>query len=252
MISWLSAASLAIAVLSVALAVIFYVKGKKAKRPCYAMRSINLVRDLVGKVEALEMFYSGQRIENLTVTKIAFWNGGRETIYRQDIASAEPLIIQAKEGCKILDAKIIYEKNPANQFSINICGSQSTVELQFDYLDKDEGVIIQVIHTGKSSKDIEITGIIKGAGRPVYKHVPTLSLPLPGFSQLSVKKRRYLVATIAFILPLTVAIDLFVSPISLSQLVLSIIIVATYWSLGFYLLKRRLPKGFDIFVEEEL
>lgn len=52
-----------------------------------------------------EMRYSGPQIENLTVTKIAFWNAGRDTIDNQDVASAGPFV-HVKEGYKILDVKI--------------------------------------------------------------------------------------------------------------------------------------------------
>ena len=84
--------------------------------PFYANRSINIVEDLVSRFESLKMLYSGQPIKNLTVTKTAFWNGGRDTIKGEDVASADPLSVHVKKGCKILNAKILYIKNPANQF----------------------------------------------------------------------------------------------------------------------------------------
>jgi hypothetical protein len=115
---WLSLLSFILAVLGVALAIIFYFKGRKVKLPCYAVRSTNIVRNLVSKIESLEMLYSGEPIENLTVTKFAFWNAGRDTIDRRDIASADPLTFHVKRGYKILDAKILSEKKKSNKFSI--------------------------------------------------------------------------------------------------------------------------------------
>ena len=201
---WLGITSLIIAVLGVALAIIFYIKGKKVKLPCYTFRSNNIVKDLFSRIGPLEMRYSGQQIENLTVTKIAFWNAGRDTINNQDVASADPLTVHVKEGYKILDTKILHEKNPTNQFSTTTSEDRSYFTLQFDYVDKGEGVVILFFHTGLSSEDIEIGGRIKGAGELIYKFAPNLErhpILLPPSLFSSRKKRRYNIVLMLFILP---------------------------------------------------
>lgn len=166
---WLSIISFVIAVMGVALAIVFYIKGKRVKLPYYAIRSANIVSDFGSWMKPLEMRYSSQLIENLTVTKMAFWNAGRDTIDHQDIARADPLTLHVKESYKILDAKILSEKTPANKFSITTSPDQSSLTLEFDYIDKDEGAVIQLIHTGKSGEDIDFGGSIKGAGKPIRK-----------------------------------------------------------------------------------
>jgi hypothetical protein len=100
-------AGLALTTLSVFLAVFFYFRSKREKFPRFFMRSIILVRDLIGKIEALQLLYSGQPIENVTVTKVALWNSGRETITAADIAPADPFVICADEGVTIRDEKIL-------------------------------------------------------------------------------------------------------------------------------------------------
>jgi hypothetical protein len=67
----LGVASFILAIVGVVLAIFFYIKSKKVKIPCYAVRSLNIVRNLVNKIESLEMLYGGQPINNLTVSKIA-------------------------------------------------------------------------------------------------------------------------------------------------------------------------------------
>lgn len=159
---WLSVLSVIIAVFGVVVMIALYFRSKRVRLPCYAIRSINLVSDLVGTVEPLEMLYSGQPIENLTATRIAFWNAGRETIRREDIASAAPLTVRVKDGCEILDHKILYEKNTANRFSVTKEDDRSHITLDFEYVDKDEGAVVQILHTGKSAEDLEFRGRIKG------------------------------------------------------------------------------------------
>jgi hypothetical protein len=247
-----------IAIFATALAIIFYYKGKKVKLPCYAVRSSNIVSNLVSKIETLEMLYAGKPIENLTVTKLLFWNAGRDTIDYRDVASADPLRVHAKESCKILDAKILYEKKRANKFSITNSSNQSCISIQFDYMDKDEGAVIQLIHTGKSSDDIKVTGTIKGAGKPIFKKpyhkVKTLNFRLPftgATYSFSGKKARYLMATAMFITPILFFSLLFVkNDTSIEDVLPLSVVFILYWGFGLLLIKRGIPKGFDIFEEE--
>jgi hypothetical protein len=241
---WLSVAGLIITFLGVILTIIFFSKSKKIKLPYYAVRSVNLVRDMVSSIESLEMLYSGEHIENLTATKIALWNAGHDTINGQDIASADPLAVHIKGESKILDAKVLHTKNPANQFSVDTADDRSFATIQFDYIDKDEGVVIQLFHTGRSSEDIEISGKIKGVGKPIRIFVPP-----PPLLELAI---------MCFITPIIIiALLIFLlSETSVKPKIFSILIIAsatiliTFWRLGFYHLKRRTPRGFEVFEEK--
>ncbi len=42
--------------------------------------------------------------------------------------------------------------------------------MNFGYLDKNEGAVFQLLHTGKSGQDIEIHGRIKSFGEITQKH----------------------------------------------------------------------------------
>lgn len=256
---WFVLVSFLIAIISIILAFIFHSKSKKVKLPYYSIRSINIVRDLIKKIEDLDILYDGQPVENLTITKIAFWNGGSDTINNQDIAVADPLTIVVKDNLRILDANILYTKNQANKLSLITSNDQSKINLIFDFIDKDEGVVIQLIHTGKSDEDIELCGTIKGAGKPIYKSIPTL-MNSSTSSTLSIKQVRYLFTFIFFILPLIMIPALNVinteklyNTIENSPAVkflLNALMLSIYWVMGFYLLRRRLPKGFDVFEEK--
>lgn len=265
---WLTILSFLLALLSVILAVIFFIKSRRLKQPRFAIRSFNLVRDFTSRFEALEMLYAGQSIQNLTVSKIAFWNNGAETIDGQDIASADPLVAKLKEGYRILEASVLSVKNEANQFAIAVSDGASRVFLQFDYLDKDEGAVIQILHTGKSSGDIWLGGTIKGAGKPVRQYFPRLRgleilfRVLPSRFPSPARRRRILGATF-FLTPLllfaAVGVLLLVpdgysaatEDASLGLVLAGLGLTCLgYWGMGFYLLRRRIPSGFDVFEEE--
>jgi len=157
--------------------------------------------------------------------------------------------VQVKKPAKILHAKILFAKNRANQFSITTSQDQSYTTLQFDYVDKGEGVVIQLIHTCTSGKDIKMRGTIKGAGKPTYRYVPASLTP-----------RRYHMKVILFFsIPPATMVYLFLTKKffvsdTLFLFILKVALMAWiffgYWHLGFKTLKKRLPKGFEVFQEE--
>src|SRR5258706_3954620 len=155
---------LALAVISMILAVILYNLGKKIRLPTYAVRNLNLIKERKVGMNGLRISYQKQYIKNLSVAKIALWNSGKEAIRKEDIAEKEPIQILAINSNDILEAKIIYQKNEANNFSLTLRQQAKKILIDFDYFDKDEGIIVQIFHTGKLSRDLAIQGIIKTAG----------------------------------------------------------------------------------------
>jgi hypothetical protein len=115
---------------------------------------------------SLEISYHGQEVSNLTVTKFAFWNHGRDPIRQEDIPTAAPILIKTKGGAKILDAKVIQFTTAENKFAIN--ADADACGIGFEYLGEKDGAIVQLLHTGRSSQDIEVVGTVIGAGKPVW------------------------------------------------------------------------------------
>jgi hypothetical protein len=168
----------------------FYRKSLPIREPRWAIRSNTLVQGNFSKFTDVTVRYKKQPVNTLTVSKIIFWNAGYTTIERNNIAAANPLRIQAKNGVEILDVKILSVNNsPSLLESVSAKDKKATL-ITFDYLDKGHGALIQVIHTGASSSDLEIVGDIKGGKAP--KPIKNLSFVdqmiqslFPGFVGLS-------------------------------------------------------------------
>ena len=151
--------------------IILQIRSTKNKQAVYSVRSNNLISGTVSTLENLNITYKEQKIVNLTASKILFFNRGAETIHRQDIETINPLRISSKD-CTILDCSILWENNPSNNFKVHFDRANNNhAHLDFDYLDKDNGVIIQVIHTGLKSDNIDLRGDIKGVKK--LKRIPS-------------------------------------------------------------------------------
>src|SRR6185295_17242605 len=70
--------------------------GWKRKKLMYAMGSNSIFSGLEHTVPDVEVKFAGygQPITALTVTKIAIWNAGNETIKKQDVVKDDPIVIR--------------------------------------------------------------------------------------------------------------------------------------------------------------
>ena len=156
-------------VIGVMVSYFFYKKSLRVKEPSWMITSNNLIRGFGTAIKDLRIIYNDHPIENLTVSKIIFWNNGSETIDGSDLKTVDPLRIKTNDGVSILDVKILASNNPASRFQVHLEPETNCAYITFDYLDEKQGAVIQVIHTGKSSADIEMAGAIKGVKQLQYK-----------------------------------------------------------------------------------
>jgi hypothetical protein len=158
-----------ISIISFLSAVYFYFAGKKERKPMYLVIHYSLVRNLVNKLPGLEIRYEGhgQPCSNFSACRVAIWNGGRETIRKQDVVSKDPFIIPALSVDQVfLDVKVETTVNSHNAFDAKITHDKKQIKISFDYIDYTEGAVLQIIHTGTGSKSIKVQGTVMGAGSP--------------------------------------------------------------------------------------
>ena len=111
-------------------------------------------------VDKLSIQYNNEQVDNLMVSKIALVNRGNVTIDSSDIPIASPLLINVKDDCKILSAIVIEQSNTSSLVNVTV-KTPLSVNVKFDYLDKRDGAVIQVIHTG-NHRQLNFTGKLKG------------------------------------------------------------------------------------------
>lgn len=137
------------------------IKSAKKKEPVYIIRSRNLIRDSIAQYQNLSVLYSNKQVKSFTVSKVLFYNKGSDIINREDIVIHDQIKIVPVDNVKILGSRVLQTTKSANQFNAIFKKTQNCVLMNFEYLAKDDGAVIEVMHTGVSSADLLITGVIK-------------------------------------------------------------------------------------------
>jgi hypothetical protein len=153
---WLNIIFLVLAILSIVLAFYFYFKSKKEKRPVFHSKTISLFDASPIIANKLEIKYNGSVVNNLLLTRIAFWNAGRESIRSEDIAPNSPFLITAPDDIIIYDFEVV-DQNPVNNFKIEKLNEQ-TIKVTFDFIDLNDGVIINIFRSSNKKSGLTISG----------------------------------------------------------------------------------------------
>lgn len=261
--------TLILAIIGILLTIYFAAKSRRKKEPKYLMRTISLISSNIKKIKFLNIHYKKLEIENLSVTKLAFWNNGRETIRSSDVAPKNPIQITIKNDFRILLCDIIYQKNESNGFVLKLSADKKNIIISFDYVDYLEGIVMQIYHTGNSSSDLVIDGHVMSYGRlsrnnrklpfclnlfsQYKKHIDArMHKIILGYTAIFMGIMCTAIGILTFINPS--AVDKYISvsdnaPACVSLGITSIIGLA-YAHLGYIIVKRDVPKGFDIYNDE--
>lgn len=107
--------------------------------------------------------YNGISIPRLTKSILILWNSGENTINGEDIVAKDPLRFHVGGDGRILSAVILKSTRAVNDFSIPKPpdGDVSEMEFTFNFLDKNDGVVVEVLHTSTDRKP-SIKGTLKG------------------------------------------------------------------------------------------
>lgn len=162
---WLNIIFFSLAVIGIILTLYFFFKSKKDKRPVINSKTFQLFTASPLIKNKLEIKYDGRSVDKILLTKIAFWNAGREAIRKDDIAIKDALIIHAPNNTIIYDFEII-DQNQANGFFIEKI-NEHELRIIFDYINFNDGILLNIFHSDLRSEKIKVTGSFIGANKLV-------------------------------------------------------------------------------------
>ena len=117
--------------------------------------------------------FGEQRLQRLTMTKVAFWNTGI-TLKSEDVSKNSPFRLELKgDDYQFIDCTLIYAEEE-NGVNCILSEDKKTILLPFDYLAKNQGFVIKALHTGKGSGSVEVKGSMKNEGK-LKKTVPLIA-----------------------------------------------------------------------------
>ncbi len=146
-----------ITVFSVVITIFIALKNRTIKRISYRFSSYGIIRNHNNELQYLTIKYKDNVINDLTISKISLWNSGNSIIEYNDLVTSIPLAVSGSEFCTILDCSILNTNEKSNLFEI--VKVDNKILINFEYIDTNQGLIIQIIHTGT---DLHVEGKIKG------------------------------------------------------------------------------------------
>ena len=125
-----------------------------------------ITNNLIGNIDIgnIKLSYNNQEVNVITVTKVIFKNIGNRTIRKNDIASNNPIRFYIKPDYEILDIKVVDSSSEDNCSKINKTlfnekdKKIKSYTLDFEYFEKKEGCIIQIVHTAPNNDSIFTRG----------------------------------------------------------------------------------------------
>lgn len=146
--------------------VVFAIKLTRKKEPVWAYKTAEIIGLGTDAPPELEMTFDGEPVNDVYRTTFIFFNKGNETVRNTDVT--EKVAIHFKEARVLREPTVLATSKEANKFSIRLAVKDVdiAVELDFSYLDHNDGAVVEVLHT--KSQGITHSGNIIGTNRIGY------------------------------------------------------------------------------------
>jgi hypothetical protein len=139
-----------------------------------SVRVVTQSEEEVGGLD-LEVRFKGNTVPRLTRTRMAIWNPRWAVVNGADIAEKDPLRIVFR-GAEVLDARPVTETREAIQFDAT--ARDGACFIDFDFFDRHDGAVLDLLHTGSDTDRPSIQGTVKGLPAGVSYYGP-LTKPIP-------------------------------------------------------------------------
>ena len=148
-------------IVSIGIAVLLALRLTRRKKPVWAYTTRRILGLGANAPPELELTFNGRPVDDVYKTVAIFFNEGNESIRPDDFA--EHAAISFKEAHILREPTVLATSREAIRASAKqvVKDGDDAIELSFMYLDHDDGVAIEVLHT--KGKSITCSGNIIGA-----------------------------------------------------------------------------------------
>lgn len=129
----------------------FIGKNKNKCIPTYTLMTKTFIPSECRNINDLKVTYKDMEIERFTITTFVFWNNGKEKLLNRDYGKIAPHL--SSDNFKILDYSIL-DVNDDNFINLKEDFYDNKLFFNFDTISRNQGFVVNVLHTGKTNKDI--------------------------------------------------------------------------------------------------
>ena len=156
--------SYAIGLFGILVSIVIGVRSKRIQKPRFKKLSSVITEKFISNNSGVHIKNGDKKLDILSISKVAFWNEGI-TLKKEEISSKSPFRVElTNEEAQILDAYVEYAEEE-NDVSCEILDGGRQVIIHFDYLAKDQGLVLKILHTGRGSMDLQVKGSMKNTGK---------------------------------------------------------------------------------------
>lgn len=172
---WLGILGLIIGLIGLGSSYYFYKLSIKEREPILLEESF---RPLLVEAESLNKYplkivdANGRAIrKDISSIRLYFWNNGGESIKKSDILKQIQIELSAND-IQIIDTRILASSRPEIvQPKVNVTpGKLNSIDLNFDILERDDGITLQLLYAGTHSTSIIAHGTIEGVDHIVTEN----------------------------------------------------------------------------------
>jgi len=181
---WVGIAGTLFGIIGILVSVVLYLRTRRFQQPAYYKTSLRWYDGKQAPHSDIRLMFRGKEISRFTITQLAFWNAGNQTVREADFVPASPLRLVISEDIEVFDIRITRVTTPEIRASLDTreplnAGMKKEIPVHFDYLDKDDGFSIQAIHDGSTDEKISFVGKLPGVskfrlGTTSFSKEPTL------------------------------------------------------------------------------
>ncbi len=150
-------------ILGILAAVFFYIRSRKNSRLSFQRDEIAIIGGSGAAFpREVAISFADSPVDRVTATRYVIWNSGNTTLSGAQIVQSDPLRLELKSDGKVLRVSILRVSRPVNgawlkprEVVANI------VDIGFDYLDPNDGLVIELLHSGPRS-DLNLHGTLRG------------------------------------------------------------------------------------------
>lgn len=165
----------AIGVLGVLIGVVGVVRSRKERRPCWAFETHSVIgkgAELEGDVQIL---FQEHPVSQVSVTRVVLWNRGRQSIRKTDLVGE--VTAGFPQGVEILrEPRVV--KSSREEIGFLAKRKDRCVTLTFEFLDHEDGAMVEVVHTGDTATKPQLSATIIEVPSGV-KFMGSVPLPFP-------------------------------------------------------------------------